>query len=66
MQRPCILYLDVPSRCDNHLRNLAGIRRYALTRGWDVRTFAREETTPAAASVRSDELRVFRNLQYLK
>ncbi len=45
---PCIFYVDFPAGSDNHLRNLAGIRRYASARGWDVATLSREETTPAA------------------
>lgn len=42
---PCgvVLYLDFPEREDNHLRKLAGIRRYALTRDWEVQTITREE-----------------------
>lgn len=38
-----ILYLDFPEGEDNHLRKLAGIRRYALTRDWEVQTITREE-----------------------
>ena len=41
---PHILYVDFPSGSDNHLRNLAGIRRYTSARGWDVATLPREET----------------------
>ena len=41
---PYILYLDFPAGSDNHLRSLAGIRRYASARGWDVVTLPREET----------------------
>lgn len=42
---PCgvVLYLDFLEREDNHLRKLAGIRRYALTRDWEVQTITREE-----------------------
>ena len=42
---PRILYVDFPAESDNHLRNLAGIRRYASARGWDVATLPREETS---------------------
>ena len=45
MQRPYILYLNFPSKSDNHLRKLAGIRRYASERGWDVTTLSRKETS---------------------
>ena len=44
MRLPHILYLDFPNGSDNHLRSLAGIRRYASARGWGVVTLPREET----------------------
>ncbi len=42
---PRILYVDFPAESDNHLRKLAGIRRYASARGWNVATLPREETS---------------------
>ncbi len=47
---PCgvVLYLDFPEREDNHLRKLAGIRRYASVREWEVQTITRRELDCAA------------------
>ena len=45
MTRPYILYLDFPDESDNHLRKLAGIRRYAAARGWEVETLLRGKTS---------------------
>lgn len=43
-----ILYLDFPEREDNYLRKLAGIRRYAIAREWEVETITRRELDRAA------------------
>lgn len=47
---PCgvVLYLDFPERENNHLRKLAGIRRYASVRQWEVQTITRRELDRAA------------------
>lgn len=39
-----ILYLDFLEGNDNHLRKLAGIRRYAFARGWEVETLTKDAT----------------------
>lgn len=40
-----ILYLDFLEGNDNHLRKLAGIRRYASARGWEVETLPKNATS---------------------
>lgn len=44
---PYILYLDFPDGEDNHLRKLAGIRRYALTRDWPMFHYLQNAGIPA-------------------